>query len=237
MSTREEDLAQRVAQLQMNRNVEESRFSGLTQQSELARLMDLYPTPTASPTHTSARDIMESVQFIRQDAALTDEQRLIHLHRMLELSTLELENEVLAYQVAHRQLVGHEGNVANMVASPRPPADTLDHREERVDSGMEADRRKMKESTQRMEALFKAMKFADSQVKETQATVTSEGKQKGLSRISDEADEHDDVVQADDNGEPTHEYLAAELAKIFNSPGKHQLQEDSGGGSMKRVKE
>ena len=44
-------------------------------------------------------------------------------------------------------------------------------------------------------------------------------------------------MQADNDGESTHEYLAAEIAKIFNSPGKHKLQEDSGGGRTKRAGE
>ena len=163
MSTLEGNLTRRLAQLRMHRNNEETRFSGLTQQSELATLIDLYPTPTANPDHTSAKDITQSVKFIRQDRTLTDQHRLLHLHRMLELSTLELENEVETYQVAHRQLVGHEDNFASMVAYPRPPPDILEHWEKRVDNDMEADRRKMKESTQRIKALFKAMKFADSQ--------------------------------------------------------------------------
>ncbi|KAL8866980.1 MAG: hypothetical protein Q9174_005955 [Haloplaca sp. 1 TL-2023] len=232
----EGNLTRRLAQLKMGRNIEDSRIPGLTQESELATMMDLYPTRTASPVHTSGKDIMQSIKFIRQDASLTDQQRLLHLHRMLELSTLELENEVEAYQVFHRQLVSHEENFASMVAYPRPPPDIREHWEKRVDSDMEADRRKMKESTQRIKALFKAMRFADGQVKKTQAIVTSEGKQRWLSRISDDAN-GTDVVQAENDGEPTHEYLAAEIAKIFNSPGKRKLQEDSGGGRAKRVEE
>lgn len=137
--------------------------AGLAQQGEQTLMAELYPTPDGDVHRISAADLKHSTKIIGKDPSLTDQQRLYHLHHMLELSTLELQKELEAYQAAHRQLVEHEGDFEAMVAYPKPPADILQFWESKVDESMNADKVRMKESRNNTKAILKAMRFAEGQ--------------------------------------------------------------------------
>ncbi|KAL8714844.1 MAG: hypothetical protein Q9220_001357 [cf. Caloplaca sp. 1 TL-2023] len=139
-------------------------------------MADLYPSPDQPAHRTPPKDLVCAVEVVSVDTELTEEQRLFHLHRMLELCTLEHEREVEAYQVAHRKLMEHEGDMHTMVAYPKMPDNVFEIWESWINGSMSQDRLQMKRSRKNTKALLGAIKYAEEQVRKTQKVVATQGK-------------------------------------------------------------
>ncbi|KAL9606184.1 MAG: hypothetical protein Q9179_000639 [Wetmoreana sp. 5 TL-2023] len=160
----------------------------------------LYPTPDIERPRTPVPDLVQSIKVISKDPELTDEKRLLHLHRMLELCTAEQEREVQEYQAAHRQLVEHEGDFETMVTQTEIPANVYEFWKSSVDGSMKADKMKMKKSRENTKAILKAIRYAEEKVSKTEKTVAS---QKEQSRVIKQFDQFVEpkLNQIEDSGE------------------------------------
>lgn len=125
--------------------------------------MELYPTPDSEVHRTSAKDVIQAVCAISSDMFLTEEQRLHHLHQMLELCAAEHEREVQEYQTAHRHLIEHEGEYSVMLTYPNVREKAFNEWESEVGRDMEEDRARMKHARANTEALLKATKHVEHQ--------------------------------------------------------------------------
>lgn len=99
---------------------------GLTIREEEALRAKLYPTPSPEKERQSAAGIKLAVKQITSDPALTEDDRLWRLHRMLELCAAELDREVREYQAAHRHLEEHENRLSVMLSYPDVPEKAFD---------------------------------------------------------------------------------------------------------------
>ncbi|KAL8937301.1 MAG: hypothetical protein Q9216_004489, partial [Gyalolechia sp. 2 TL-2023] len=133
----------------------------LTQYQEEALMANLYPTPDPEVHRASAKDIVLSVKGITTDISLSDEQRLHHLHHMLELCALEHERETHTYQAAHRHLIENERDFQAMVAVPKMPENVFHVWEASIDQDMREDKSKMKVSRANANTLLKTMKHVE----------------------------------------------------------------------------
>ncbi|KAL8737878.1 MAG: hypothetical protein Q9181_001250 [Wetmoreana brouardii] len=174
--------------------------AGLTQQGEQAIMAKLYPTPDIERPRTPVPDLVQSIKVISKDPELTDEERLLHLHRMLELCTAEQERELQEYQAAHRQLVEHEGDFETMVTQTEIPANVYEFWKSSVDGNMNADKMKMKKSRENTQAILKAIRYAEEKVTRTEKTVASQKEQSRLIKQFDRFVEQE-MNQIEDSGE------------------------------------
>ncbi|KAL8723220.1 MAG: hypothetical protein Q9225_000410, partial [Loekoesia sp. 1 TL-2023] len=147
----------------MQRGSRHNTHTASNHEDEEALMVEFYPTPDPEVPRTSANDIILSVKGITTDMSLSDEQRLHHLHHMLELCAAEHERELQEYQAAHRHLVEHEGDFQTMVATPKVPEDAFSIWEASIDKDMKADRSQMKRSRENAKTLLKAIKFVEHQ--------------------------------------------------------------------------
>lgn len=133
----------------------------LAQNDEDVLMAELYPSPDPEVHRATAKDILLSVKGITTDMSLSNEQRLYHLHHMLELCALEHERETQVYQAAHRSLVEKERDYQMMIAVPRMPEDAFRVWEALIDKDMKENRSMMKLSRANARTLLNTIKHVE----------------------------------------------------------------------------
>lgn len=133
----------------------------LTRQEEETLRADLYTTPKSGEKRQSPEAIKLAVKGITSNLALTEEARLWHLHRMLELCAAEHEREVLEYQAAHRHLEEHENRLSVMLSYPDIPDKAFNEWDSDLAGKIKNDRSKMKYSRANTEALLTVCKHIE----------------------------------------------------------------------------
>ncbi|KAL8802231.1 MAG: hypothetical protein Q9182_003951 [Xanthomendoza sp. 2 TL-2023] len=151
-------------------------------------MAELYPDPDP------AEEAVPKVQELCEIRFLEEEERLLRLHRMLEICSLQHEREVQIYQAAHRDLVKDEGEFIRMLAVPNVPQRALKEWEKHVSQNMRGDRSKMRRSRQRTTALLRAIKY-------------TEGQRQHMARMAVNAEEADQI-----NDEPPMQALMGDDA-------------------------
>ncbi|KAL8951970.1 MAG: hypothetical protein Q9222_002093 [Ikaeria aurantiellina] len=199
--------------------------TGSTQDEELAIMVDLYSSLNPPVRRTPPKDLMRAVEVVSVDTNLLEEQRLIHLHRMLELCTLEHESEVEAYQQAHLRLVEHEGDMRTMVAYPKMPDNVFELWESWISGSMSHERLQMKKSRKNTKALLAAIKYAEEQVRKTQKTVSAQGKHdRFLREMERSIDEH--ITRMSINSEAAEQTTADAVEWFSRLPDEQRLPEN-----------
>ncbi|KAL8694885.1 MAG: hypothetical protein Q9218_000549 [Villophora microphyllina] len=164
---------------------------GLSLQSEQEMMAELYPSPAPEVQRKSARELRLSITGIKHEPGMTDDERLPHLHRMLELCAVELGREVRAYLAAHRKLVEDEGKLREVIKCQKPPEYILRMWEDSVDDSMSADRRRITKSVNNIKSLYKVMSFAEKAVTKAQERMFAESFRKwhdgNPGRVEDDA--------------------------------------------------
>lgn len=137
----------------------------MTHEGEHAIMAELYPDPEPQIQGVSVQYLMQTTQDVSERMFPNEEERLLRLHHILEMCTLEHEREVQKYQAAHRDLVKDEGEFVRMLAVPDVPACAFNKWEKHVNRNMHKDRKKMKASRERTTALLRAIEYAEGRSK------------------------------------------------------------------------
>ncbi|KAL8680923.1 MAG: hypothetical protein Q9186_002935 [Xanthomendoza sp. 1 TL-2023] len=139
-------------------------------------MAELYRDPDPGREVVSVYYLMQTIQELCENMFLQEEQRLLRLHHMLEICTLQHEMEVQVYQAAHRDLVKDEGEFIRMLGVPHVPQRAFKEWEKHVNQNMRGDRNKMRKSRQRTTALLRAIKYAEGRIRNVEKVIASEGK-------------------------------------------------------------
>ncbi|KAL9006495.1 MAG: hypothetical protein Q9188_000732 [Gyalolechia gomerana] len=198
--------------------------TALTQHQEEAFMAELYPTPDPEVHRTPAKDILLSVKGIITDISLSDEQRLHHLHHMLELCAVEHERETQAYQAAHRHLMENERDFQAMVAVPKMPENVFHIWEASIDTDMKEDRSKMKCSRANANTLLKTMKHVEQQVRKAEKAFTSSAKNDRMLRESNRAIEQQ-MARLGFSTEAVDREFQEEIERLFPSIENGQVRQ------------
>ncbi|KAL9602193.1 MAG: hypothetical protein Q9219_002057 [cf. Caloplaca sp. 3 TL-2023] len=154
----------------------------LVQQDKGGATADLFPAPDPETPRTSAQDILLKVQWITIDPSLSDEDRLLELHKMLKLCAEEQVREAREYQAVLRHFMELGKNSQAMFEAPKLPESAFVVGESPIDKDMRADERQMAHSRTNAATLLETLQWVEYQVMEAQKEAAFTGKTDRLFR-------------------------------------------------------